>query len=70
MNEMAKPRNLTAKERNALYQPLRDRRNKETQVAFSFRFDKVSDSEIIEMIMSQSNKTDYVRRLIKEDLKK
>lgn len=43
---------------------------KRSQVAFTFRYHKVNDKDVIDRIMSVPNKIDYVRQLILSDIKK
>ena len=43
---------------------------KKNTKAFSVRFNKNTEPEIVDKLESQENVTNYVRSLIKEDLKK
>ena len=43
---------------------------KKSMTAFSFRFHNDNDREVIEKLKSVEDKTDYIRQLILEDIKK
>ena len=43
---------------------------KENMVAYTFRFTKKRDNDLIEWINSQENKADYIRQLIIADMER
>lgn len=43
------------------------RKNKGNSRCFMFKFNRESDSDVIERIESKRNKTDYIRRLVRSE---
>ncbi len=46
----------------------RKKEPKNNRRRFEFIMDEISDKDIIEMLDSQANKADYIRRLIRADI--
>lgn len=49
---------------------VKEKPKKVGRVRFEFVMDSTRDSEVIKKLNSQSNKADYIRRLIVEDIKR
>ena len=43
---------------------------REKQTAFTLRFHNINDKDVIDKINAQTNKIDYVRQLIRADIKR
>ena len=44
--------------------------HKKTSTCINVRFHNLNDRDVIEMIQKQTNKADYIRRLVREDIAK
>jgi len=56
-------------EREEVYKILRRENVRKTQQTLCFFFSKTKDKELIEHIQSQPNKSEYLRQLVRKDIK-